>query len=101
MDPTISTEPFSSAEDELILALVDKFGSSAWVTVSRYLKGRSDSQCSSRWLLLTKKTDKKKITERKIQDKKRKAVVPPSFGRSDTVSGLSSEDFVKVLRVNI
>jgi len=101
MDPTISTEPFSSAEDELILALVDKFGSSAWVTVSRYMKGRSDSQCSSRWLLLTKKTDKKKITERKIQDKKRKSVVPPSFGRSDTVSGLSSEDFVKVLRVNI
>jgi len=101
MDPTISNGPFSDEENALILALVSKFGTSSWVTISRYLKGRTDNQISSQWIKLTKKTDKSKLQDRKTQGRKHKATLPPKFGRSEGVAALQGGDFTEVLEVEL
>lgn len=100
LDPDISFEPFTEQEIALLSALVAEFGYNSWVTVSRYLKGRTDAQISLRWLKRTKSENKGTIKERETQGRKRKAVMPPLFGRANT-SSLSVDHFVEVLEADL
>ncbi|PWN50684.1 hypothetical protein IE53DRAFT_304284, partial [Violaceomyces palustris] len=42
IDPTINKEPFSPAEDALIIAMYERMGS-RWAEMSKQLKGRPDN----------------------------------------------------------
>ena len=100
LDPDISSEPFSEQENALLSALVAEFGYNSWVTVSRYLMGRTDAQISLRWLKRTKSENKGALKERETQGRKRKSAMPPLFGRANT-SSLSVDHFVEVLEADL
>jgi hypothetical protein len=45
LDPRISKEPWTKAEEEQLLKLVDKYGSRSWVKVAAEMGKRADVQC--------------------------------------------------------
>lgn len=57
----IGKKKFSGDEDEMLAALVNKFGEKDWKTIAFYMRGRSSRQCRERWkyyLNSTKGTNK-------------------------------------------
>lgn len=98
LDPSVKSDAWSGAEDKLLLALVDKIGAGNWAEIAQYLHGRMDSDTMLRWYTLSG-ADKKR--EHKSASKKRKAIVPPAFRRSDAGAALSGDDFVSVLQVDV
>lgn len=102
LDPSVIMDPWTVQEDALLLALVKKWGAGRWTSISDYLPGRSDSQASSRWAQLTKKSSEKGVvSDRQCEGRKRKALVPPALGRKDAVSSLDDSDFIQVLQVDV
>ena len=83
---------------KLLLALVDRIGAGNWADIAQYLHGRMDSDAMLRWYSLSG-ADKKR--EHKSASKKRKAIVPPAFRRSDASAALSGDDFVSILQVDM
>lgn len=56
IDPSISKEKWTDAEDKELLEAVKCFGAKQWKKVATRLPNRSDVQCRYRYLLLTKRT---------------------------------------------
>lgn len=96
LDPSLKTDSWTEEEDQLLLKLVDKFGAGHWAQIAQFLHGRTDNASMLRWYKLS---GSKKVKEHKHSSKKRKAIVPPSFGRQ--VTSLTGDDFVEVLKVEL
>lgn len=66
LDPTITSKPWTVAEDARLLEVVAKIGSSKWSLVAQEMDSlRTDNQCARRWKALQKEP-KYKIKRRKI-----------------------------------
>lgn len=49
LDPDILRGCWSKEEDELIVNLVERFGTKHWSMIAKHLKGRLGKQCRNRW----------------------------------------------------
>ncbi|KAL3737706.1 hypothetical protein ACJRO7_019267 [Eucalyptus globulus] len=49
LDPDLVKGPWSKEEDDLIVALVSKKGTSNWSEIAKHLPGRIGKQCRERW----------------------------------------------------
>ncbi|KAE8724476.1 hypothetical protein F3Y22_tig00010505pilonHSYRG00005 [Hibiscus syriacus] len=49
LNPELVKGPWSKEEDELIIELVNKYGSKKWSTIAQHLPGRIGKQCRERW----------------------------------------------------
>lgn len=57
-------QKFSIADDNVLRALVQKFGESNWITVADHMPGRNSRQCRERWLnYLSPKLNREKFTK--------------------------------------
>lgn len=54
LSPTLNKEPFTNEEDLLILEKYEEIGAK-WVTISKFLVGRTDISVKSRWLMLQRR----------------------------------------------
>lgn len=52
LDPRITKGRWEPEEDEVLLAIVKKYGPKNWVQISREMKTRTDVQCRHRYLLI-------------------------------------------------
>jgi hypothetical protein len=69
IDPALSKEKWSDAEEESLTALVQQHGSSAWSLISSHFGGRrNDLQCRARWQSIDKslRTDRFTVEEDEI-----------------------------------
>jgi hypothetical protein len=58
LDPSVNRTPWTPAEDQMISALYQQFGSK-WVQIARFLPGRTDDMVKNRWnWFLTKKNER-------------------------------------------
>ena len=48
LSPDVNLNPWTPEEDNLLMALYDKFGSK-WVKISKFFKGRRDNNLKNRW----------------------------------------------------
>jgi hypothetical protein len=56
LDPRITKGRWDPHEDEVLLAIVKKYGPKNWVKISREMKTRTDVQCRHRYLHITRHT---------------------------------------------
>ena len=54
LSPEISQQPWTPAEDELLLAKVNEIGS-RWVTISKFFNNRTDINVKNRWVVLMRR----------------------------------------------
>lgn len=49
LDPTLSLEPFSDEEDQLLQKLINKYGVGHWAQMAVWFPGRTDANLLMRW----------------------------------------------------
>jgi hypothetical protein len=54
LDPDVNRAPWTDAEDEILISMVEKIGSK-WVKLAEFLPGRSDNAIKNRWNSTLKK----------------------------------------------
>jgi hypothetical protein len=70
LDPCLSQEPWSTAEDELLSAKYGELGSQ-WSVIAKCFRTRTDVNCRNRWVFLTTRAEQPK------QMRRRKTEEPP------------------------
>jgi hypothetical protein len=68
LDPCLSQEPWSPAEEELLCTKYRELGSQ-WSLIAKCFPARTDVNCRNRWVFLTTRTEQpKRIRRKKTQD---------------------------------
>ncbi|XP_047738958.1 uncharacterized protein LOC108679714 isoform X1 [Hyalella azteca] len=49
VNPELVKGPWTKEEDEMVVALVEKYGAKRWTLIAKQLKGRIGKQCRERW----------------------------------------------------
>ena len=78
LDPTISKDPWTPAEEEALENAVQKYGSKSWTKVASQLPGRTDVQCRYHYKFVLNGSSPKalKLQEMKKQEQKVKYALP-------------------------
>ena len=72
LDPSISAAPFTPAEDQKLLELVELYGTGNWSKISQEIgKRRTDNQLWRRWKQISKKKRSKTATKKTAPKKKK------------------------------
>jgi hypothetical protein len=71
LDPGLSKDKWSAAEDAKLLELARLHGAGQWTKIARQLQPRTDNQCWRRWKRLTEKTPSQDAYRKDLENKRK------------------------------
>jgi hypothetical protein len=79
LDPNLNKDPWTAAEDELLIAQYAALGSQ-WSLIAKHFPFRTDVACKNRWVVLTSHTDQPKRVRGKGQRQPEKDADSDTWG---------------------